>query len=180
MTSAPPTPSPLLSHRGTTEGVSSSLSHELQVRRSPSESKTRGAGEGEELPVEEPPYPEPRGLAASKPARLKRKRWNHLPVRGGLGNTVQQPTEWTEEATAISSQSDAGKEETQALEVSAVRRGRPEQESCPTAFPGWLQGCRFWGKEWKRQTLKKPQCSRKSITTSAACSRLENPPPQPL
>jgi len=43
----------------------------------------------------------------------------------GRGNTVQQQTEWKEEAMVISSQSDAREEETPALEVSRGLLGRP-------------------------------------------------------
>lgn len=91
----------------------------------------------------------------------------------GLGNTVQQQTEW-KEAKVISSQSNAREEETQALEVSAVLlRGLPRQESRPPPLPCLLKGRRCWGKGWEMQQLKKPQCSCKSIKISVACSRLE-------
>lgn len=54
----------------------------------------------------------------------------------GLGNTVQQQTEWTEEAKVISSQSNARKEETQALTVSAaLLGGLAKEERWPTALP---------------------------------------------
>lgn len=57
-------------------------------------------------------------LIALKPVRLKHIRQNHLPMGGGLGNTVQQHgEEWKEEANVISSQSTTRKEQTRAVQI---------------------------------------------------------------
>lgn len=98
------------------------------------------------------------GLTALKPVRLK-CRHNHLPVEvGGLGNTVQQQMEWKEEAKVISSQSNARKEETRAMEVSTVLRGLPTEESWLQPAPRLLKGCCFWGKEWEKNSKSLHQC----------------------
>lgn len=79
--------------------------------------------------------------------------------------------EWKEEAKVISSQSNARKEETQALKV--FLEDSPNRKAGLQPFPCLLKGLCFWGKEWKIQKLKKPQRSYKSIKISVACSQLE-------
>lgn len=133
ITSTLPTPSPacLLSHCCTTVGLFQVSNHELQIRTSPSERKIKQGVRGRRnkksclwrcLSTQSCG-----GLTTLKPVHLKCRHQNHLPMGVGLGNTVQQQTEWKEEAKVISSQSNARKEETQALKVSMVLlRGLPK------------------------------------------------------
>lgn len=80
-------------------------------------------------------YREPRGADSVTACPLKMQTSKSFAKGAGLGNTVQQQTEW-KEAKVISSQSNAREEETQALKVSAVLlRGLPRQESRPPPLP---------------------------------------------
>lgn len=91
-------------------------------------------------------YPELRGADSVTACPLKMQTSKSFAKGVELRNTVQQQTEW-KEAKVITSQSNARKEETQALKVSAVLlRGLPKQESRPTSLPCLLKGCHFWGK----------------------------------
>lgn len=146
ITSTLPTPSPacLLSHCCTTTGLFQVSNHELQIRTSPSERKTKqgvwGRRNKKGCLWRSLSTQSCRGADGIKTCPFKMQTLKSFASGGHththtLGNTVQQQMEWKEEAKVISSQSNARKEETQALKVSTVLlRGLPKQESWPTAF----------------------------------------------
>lgn len=95
----------------------------------------RGEGERRRVACGGVSVPRAAGADGVTPSPSKTQTVKASAQGAGLGNTVQQQTEWKEEAKVISSQSNARKEETQALKASAVLlRGLPQTGKRPTAF----------------------------------------------